>query len=555
MSNQTDMEVEGENKKRKEREGGAKGQIAEHFQRSQKSKPPSVLKTSTRIVTPSKTELEDPQDPVCKGRAVTYLHVMIDVPPDKDCAGRHRLVLAKLFTTLKTADPDAVILPYEVKPKILTEEEARVITCERIMCIDQVPKIPRSITQLHKYFPKGKPKRSGGTIFTNCLILHNEDIDDIILDLKEGINSYNPRIGRQRVQHHDVVKLGHMMCLTTKIELSRWTEFFEKRVAEIMKEKVLLALSVSKINDGTSFKDSATTPATNYAKKKKIEPWGIHLETVKSKQVGVKRAVSQIVKKIPEEMHGMGIRFMPQMRYDMNSAQKQRLRNAMMKHRQVLANLVELKLTDFEDIDSPIGSLENRTIRHLIMSLKAKNGDSLYVAVEKAWNGELTVWAKRKCKTEAETCASHMAAWLHKYHGDGVLAKLTPQVQDLVNSVVWRDELPLYPEEAEIEEAGNLKIDWLIDMEDLEIKEKDDRSLAMDDASIASFGEKSWFSRNDMWQQQDDMFQGETHQPLVAHDLRNTSDDEGDEVEQNTTDAQAQSGQGVGDYGRSSALD
>ena len=148
-----------------------------------------------------------------------------------------------------------------------------------------------------------------------------------------------------------------------------------------------------------------------------------------------------------------------------------------------------------------------------------------------------------------------MGAWLHKYHGDDVLAKLDPQVQDLVNSVVWRDELPLYPEEAEIEDASNLQIDWLIDMEDLEIKEKDDRSLAMDDVSIASFGEKSWFSRNDMWQQQDDMFQGGTHQPLVAHDLSNASDDEGDEVEQSTTDAQAQSSQGVGDYGRSSALD
>ena len=555
MSDQTDMQVEGENKKRKEREGGAKGHITEHFQRSPKSKPPSALKTSTRIVTPSKTELEEPQDPECEGRAVTYLYVMIDVPPDKDSTGRYRSVLAKLFTTLKTADPDAVILPYEAKPKILTEAEARVITCERIMCIDQVPKIPRSITQLHKYFPKGKPKRGGGTIFTNCLILHNEDIDDIILDLKEGINSYNPRIGRQRVQHHDVVKLGYMMCLTTKIELSRWTEFFEKRVGEIMKEKVLLALSASKINDGTSFKDGTTTPVKDYAKRKKLEYWGIHLETVKSKQVGVKRAVSQIIKQIPEEMYGMEIRFMPQMRYDMNSNQKQRLRNAMMKHRQVLANLVEFKLTDFEDIDSPIRSLENRTIRQLIMSLKAKNGDSLYIAIERDWNRELTVWAKRKYKTEAETYASHMAAWLHKYHGNDILAKLDPQVQDLVNSVVWRDELPLYPEEAEIEDAGNLQIDWLIDMEDLEIKEKDDRSLAMDDVSIASFGEKSWFSRNDMWQQQDDMFQGGTHQPLVAHDLSNASDDEGDEVEQSTTDAQAQSSQGVGDYGRSSALD
>ena len=261
------------------------------------------------------------------------------------------------------------------------------------------------------------------------------------------------------------------------------------------------------------------------------------METIKSKQVGVKRAVSQIIKEIPEEMHGMELRFMPQMRYDMDSKQKQRLRNAMMKHRQVLANLVEFKLTDFEEIYSPIKNLENKTIRQLIMNLKSKNGDKLYIAVERAWHGELSLWAKRKYKTEAETHASHMAAWSQKLHGSSILTKLDPQVQDLVRSVKWRDGFPLHPEEAEIEDAGNLKLDWLIDMKELDIKEQDDRSVAMDDTSIVSFGEKSFFSRSETLQQQDDMFQGETYQPLTTHDLSNTLEDESKEVEQDTTDA------------------
>ena len=62
------------------------------------------------------------------------------------------------------------------------------------------------------------------------------------------------------------------MCLTTKAEISRWTEFFEKRVEETLKEKALLALSLSKINDRTHFEDgTSTTVTTSYTRKKKIE--------------------------------------------------------------------------------------------------------------------------------------------------------------------------------------------------------------------------------------------------------------------------------------------
>ena len=131
----------------------------------------------------------------------------------------------------------------------------------------------------------------------------------------------------------------------------------------------------------------------------------------------------------------MELRFMPQMRHHMDSAQKQRLRNAIMKHRQVLANLVEFKIVDFEEIDPPIKSLADKTLRQLIMDLKSKSGDKLCIAEEQAWNGELALWPKRKFKTEAEKYASRMAVWLHKMHGDHILAKLDPCMQDLMHSV------------------------------------------------------------------------------------------------------------------------
>ena len=66
-------------------------------------------------------------------------------------------------------------------------------------CADYLSKLLRSITQLHKYFPKDKPKRGSSTIFTNYLILHIEEIDDMMLDMKDEMNSRNAKISKQIV--------------------------------------------------------------------------------------------------------------------------------------------------------------------------------------------------------------------------------------------------------------------------------------------------------------------------------------------------------------------
>ena len=53
-----------------------------------------------------------------------------------------------------------------------------------------------------------------------------------------------------------------------------------------------------------------------------------------------------------------------------------------MMHGQVLANLVEYKLTDFEDINSSIKNLNNKTIRELIINLESKSGNKIFIAIE-----------------------------------------------------------------------------------------------------------------------------------------------------------------------------
>ena len=64
-------------------------------------------------------------------------------------------------------------------------------------------------------------------------------------------------------------------------------------------------------------------------------------------------------------------------------------------------------------------------------------------------------------------------------HGSHVLSKFNTGMQYLVSSVELKDELPPCPEDATIEEASNINIAWLIDIEELDIVDFNKAALAI----------------------------------------------------------------------------
>ena len=66
-------------------------------------------------------------------------------------------------------------------------------------------------------------------------------------------------MGKQCIQHYNVAKLGYILYLTPKIDISRWIELLRQKIEECLKAKVPIALSVSNINDRIGFKDNFST--------------------------------------------------------------------------------------------------------------------------------------------------------------------------------------------------------------------------------------------------------------------------------------------------------
>ena len=114
FSGDTQEEIERKKRKMLDATGKPKAQITSHFKMIPKiPKSLSALKKSTYTMDATQEELEDNNDPVFIGITITYLYLMVDVPLDKDYIGRYRIVLSRLFSSMKSANPNVVIIPYK----------------------------------------------------------------------------------------------------------------------------------------------------------------------------------------------------------------------------------------------------------------------------------------------------------------------------------------------------------------------------------------------------------------------------------------------------------
>ena len=55
------------------------------------------------------------------------------------------------------------------------------------------------ITQIQKYFPKGRSKKKRSLVFINFLLIHNDDTENIISDIKYQLERCNIKLGVQYI--------------------------------------------------------------------------------------------------------------------------------------------------------------------------------------------------------------------------------------------------------------------------------------------------------------------------------------------------------------------
>ena len=79
-----------------------------------------------------------------------------------------------------------------------------------------------------------------------------EDVENIILDLKHEFEDEDVNLVLRQTQHYDAKKISCVSFLHNKIDTVAWKNFLQSRLKSLLYLKPLLALSVSKMNYGTT---------------------------------------------------------------------------------------------------------------------------------------------------------------------------------------------------------------------------------------------------------------------------------------------------------------
>ena len=164
----------------------------------------------------------------------SYLYIAIDQEKgDKNYQSAYKDKLGKIIQSLLSTDETAAIVKYS--EHVVKIQENFVVLEED--SLTNATQLPHSLTKTQQYFHRGKPKPNGSKIYTNMRILYTVDIQDVICDLRYELDVERVTVGLQRVQHHDVVKVGYIYGMMEKIDTKEWTDKLQKVLLQFLHYK------------------------------------------------------------------------------------------------------------------------------------------------------------------------------------------------------------------------------------------------------------------------------------------------------------------------------
>ena len=195
-----------------------------------------------------------------------------------------------------------------------------------------------------------------------------------------------------------------------------------------------------------------------------------------------------MLSKLDKDLHGIELRLVPILTYKIDENVAARLNHVAIKHSQVSSNIKTNEIEGINNVDNPISSGLDLTLRKLIMDLKTENDERFFVTIIHNWNGALELRVKKKNKKFASVVANHLPAWIYKHHGDLVLPLLSTECQKIAKETKWEGNTPLNLDGIATQVIVDVRINWLIDRDNISTGMTGSNFIAVDDDhSIGSF--------------------------------------------------------------------
>ena len=108
--------------------------------------------------------------------------------------------------------------------------------------------IPKHLVYIHNYFLNGFPNRK--RLYSKVHILHNQNIEKIIIAVKDIMINQKFHFKNQSLQHHEIACAGWLYRYTDKVDCSLLEEYLIAGVMKLLKCPAQLVCSTKGIFAG-----------------------------------------------------------------------------------------------------------------------------------------------------------------------------------------------------------------------------------------------------------------------------------------------------------------
>ena len=175
--------------------------------------------------------------------------------------------------------------------------------------------------------------------------MHEEPLDNILLDLKEALLDQEAAIYTKSIQHQDSVVLGQLYLFYHQIDTLTWEKQFLASIQDIYPEIFIFSITSKTIYDGKKSNKSVS--------KKRI--WAIHIETENQFTEHVTRAMKVILSSDEfKARYTINVRLIPKITTELDEITKSRIQRAILQHDQIMANLGKAIVPGLQYLDGNI---------------------------------------------------------------------------------------------------------------------------------------------------------------------------------------------------------
>ena len=124
------------------------------------------------------------------------------------------------------------------------------------------------------------------------------------------------------------------------------------------------------------------------------------------------------------QRYNIKVYFLPQYEFRQNTRMQIEIKQAIVKHKQLLANIRIFKAQGISWVNSQVSDIIKESLRDIELKIECKSqpGQKLFIALEKNKNGSYTLFYRKKFHKEVSIVVDHLPAYFLKLHEEGVLS-------------------------------------------------------------------------------------------------------------------------------------